>query len=766
MWIRKIKRKKLQFFLIGVILFFAAAIFAGCLLFSTQATVFVKHYFNREKNYDTFACIASPDSINLLKEKAKTDSGIEKIHCMDSLVVRDAYKLNGVSMSGLLFLLSKMEDVKNMPYTISFYKGTESSCPKDNEVFIAKVYADTNHVKIGDTITVNNKDLTVAAILKCAISPNTMMSYTPVFINETTYKELYNPADYMSLCSVKSSIDEDYSSQFITDNMEGQRQNIHFMYNLSSLISTMFSITLSGSIGMVAAIMIFIVSIVIIKFIINNNLMKEYRAIGIHKSLGDSDRVIKGYYMKAYLLIGFIAITAGSLFGIPIAYYISLLNTTNIDSFQFSNALFPIVLLSIFLLMLILTLNLYTSFKSINKITPVNAIHMGMTSSKKKLTRSLIKNAYSPLSTAMNDVIKHKGSSIMMIIMLAFSFYMSIAFVNMGYSATKIPEQGNKWFATPKSDATISGNTDEAIQKYLNNSSYVKDFIKGKFLAIFNYEYDEQKYPFNIKDINSVIYNNWSYDLTKIPFTKGRGPENENEIAFSDQLLKESTLQVGDYIELTINNVKNTFLITGSFNAKLNGGSCIAYHTDIYKLLNITDVRYDFLFVYLNNAEDYAVFKQDIIAHFDNVDVEIINEEIRTSASSVVNILTPVCNILIIIFILFSLINIINLLALENLNNRRQFGILKSLGFTTRYICLKCIAKTMLLTLISILLALAACAATMRTIYQLSSGIDSFVFSIPYTSILIATIVLAIFIITLMFCLPLRKIKPRDLMEE
>jgi putative ABC transport system permease protein len=766
MWIRKIKRKKLQFFLIGIILFFAAAIFTGCLLFSTEANIFVKHYFNRERNYDVFTCISSPDCIKQLNEKAKADPGIEKVNCMDSILVRDAYKLNGASMSGILFLLTKIDDIKNMPYATSIDRGEEASCPKDNEVWITKLYAEKNHAEIGDRITVNGTNLTVSAIIKCAISPNSMMSYNPVLINEATYKKLYDPMNYICFYSIKSSVDKDYSFRFFSDHMEGQKQNILFDYSLSTLIASMFTITLTGSIGMAAAIMIFIVSIVIIKFIINNNLMKEYRAIGIHKALGDSDRVIKGYYIKAYLFIGFLAITIGSFTGILLAYYISRLSTRYIDSFQFSNALILILLLSIFLLMLILTLNLFSSFKSINKITPVNAIRMGITSSRKKLTRSLIKNAHSPLSTAINDIVKHKRASIMMIIMLSFSFYMSIFLVNMGYSISKIPEQGNQWFATPKSDATISGNTSEAVQKYVRNSPYVKNCIMGTFLTIFNYEYDKQKYPFQLEEINSVIYNNWSYELTQIPFTKGRGPENENEIAFSDQLLKESTLQVGDYIDLTVNKVENTFLITGSFNSKLNGGKCIAYHTDIYKLLNMKDVHYSFIFVYLNNPKDYGIFRQDVMTHFDNVNVEEINDEIRTAASSVVDMLTPVCNILIVIFILFSLVNIINLLALENLNNRRQFGILKSLGFSTRYICLKFVSKTMVLTLFSILLAFAGATLSMRGFYHLISGIDSFVFSVLNTGILVAAIVMAILFITLMFCLPLRKIKPRDLMEE
>ncbi len=764
MWIRKIKRKKLQFFLISVILFFAAAIFSGCLLFSTDASVFIKHYFSREKNYDTFTCIESKDSAELIMQKAAADPDIAEAKCLDSVMIHDAYKLNGEASAGFLRIFSKLDNYKNLPFAASIYMGEEAACPKDNEVWVTKVYAHKNKVKIGDVMTVNGKALTISAIMKCAISPSSTMSFTPIFLNDTTYNQLSEDKNYAGIISLKSIVDENYTYDFVKSNVDNQ--NLLFIYNRSTLLNSMFGISMTGGIGMVAAVMIFVVSIVIIKFIINNNLMKEYRSIGIHKALGDSNRTIKGYYLKAYLFIGLISITIGSIAGIPIAYYVSLLNLDYIDRFQFSNAIFPIITISILLLMLILTLNLLSSFKAINKITPVAAIRMGITSSKKKLRRSLIENAYSPLSTAVNDIAKHRGSSILLMIMLAVSFIMSISFVNFGYSITKIPEQGNKWFLTPKTDATVAGNTDEKVQEYIKNSHYVKDMIKGKYLVMFNYGFDKEKYTLDMTDVNAVIYDDWSYDKTKINFDEGHGPANQNEIAFSEKLLNNSSLKVGDYIELSINNIKNTFLITGSFTTMVNNGFCIAYHSDLYKLLNKPDTKYDFLFVNLKNKDDYVAFKQDVTSHFENVSVDVINEEIKTAATSVVDILVPVFTILIIVFILFSLINIINLLALENLNNRRQFGILKSLGFSTRYICMKCIAKTMLLTLLSILFALAVCSAIMRKCYQLASSIDSFVFSIPLTVILIGVTVIAIFLITMAFCLPLRKIKPRDLMEE
>jgi putative ABC transport system permease protein len=299
----------------------------------------------------------------------------------------------------------------------------------------------------------------------------------------------------------------------------------------------------------------------------------------------------------------------------------------------------------------------------------------------------------------------------------------------------------------------------------IENNHYVKDMIKGEFLAMYDFDYDKDKYQINIKDIASIIYDNWSEDLTKIPFDEGRGPENENEIAFTGKVLKDSSLKVGDYIDLTVEGVTNTYLITGSYTSMLNGGFSVGFHNDLYKLIHKTP-EYNYLFVYLNDAKDYSAFRKEITTQYKDVSIEVINEEIKTAALSVVDIAKPVCFLLTIVFILFSVINIINLLALESLNNRRQFGILKSLGFSDRYICLKFIWKTMLLTIFSILLAIGIYAAALRKCFQLSVGINGLVTSYPNTGLLILIIVALIFLITIMFCLPLRRITPKDLMEE
>jgi putative ABC transport system permease protein len=122
--------------------------------------------------------------------------------------------------------------------------------------------------------------------------------------------------------------------------------------------------------------------------------------------------------------------------------------------------------------------------------------------------------------------------------------------------------------------------------------------------------------------------------------------------------------------------------------------------------------------------------------------------------------------ILVTVFILFSLINILNLLLTQQLDNRRKFGILKSLGFTTGYICRQNLCETILLTIVSICLALGIHFAISAKLFYALIGINGLVNNAQLLCILIAAIFAMILIISMMFCIPLRKISPVDLMEE
>lgn len=61
--------------------------------------------------------------------------------------------------------------------------------------------------------------------------------------------------------------------------------------------------SLMGGITSFASLFIFVAAVFVIRFIISNNILKEYKSIGIYKELGFSKKQIFKFYILVYFLI-------------------------------------------------------------------------------------------------------------------------------------------------------------------------------------------------------------------------------------------------------------------------------------------------------------------------------------------------------------------------------------------------------------------------------------------------------------------------------
>ena len=143
-------------------------------------------------------------------------------------------------------------------------------------------------------------------------------------------------------------------------------------------------------------------------------------------------------------------------------------------------------------------------------------------------------------------------------------------------------------------------------------------------------------------------------------------------------------MKIGSYLKIGIGNgTEKEFLITGTFLSM--EGKVIMMNVDAMKSI---DSKYepDNCFITLNDKNDFGEFKNDIVSKYNDVDV---NEEwtaLKSAVTSIESMLSNIMKIMLIIFIIFAVMSIINILSLTISGKRKEYGILKSLGFSTRYI--------------------------------------------------------------------------------
>lgn len=766
MWKKKLRYKKPQFILIGIVLLFATAIFAGCVSYTLETTSFTKSYFGDDNCPDLFYLVRGENAQKYFLENKSAIADTNEVFYQPAKMVEANMVLGNKVLPKYCTAIMALEDFQKVPWNMEIAVGKEQYQPGDNEIWVSSIFADENNIQVGDTIKLignYSAQLKVSALINTAISPNGIMGIYPFYANQATLNSLDEPkATYISVKLNKNIESEEsfkhkFSNEFYNNVVyDFDQAGLEMCFSTAS--------TLLGGIGTIAALVIFIVSVVLIRFMLKSTLMREYRSIGIYKAVGFTSKRIKYFYLGSYIFVGIIAIPLGAILGFPIAKILGTITFKYLGTFNFSSITLLVDVITVFFLMLLLIINILLTLKSISKITPVEALNIGMTSSKTKLKKSAIKNAHSPLSMAINDIFKRKGMSIMIVLILTVSFYLSLFFSSINYTCGNMENNLDKWFGTPKFDCMINTNCTEELSSYLENISYINGITYCTYgTKVKNIKCNDEDIDFSYTAF--LVYSSYDESTFDFPYTNGKPPQNPNEIGVSISQLKAFGLKVGDYINLTIGDYTGDYLICGVFPSFMQGGKNIHFLGSEFDRCNI-EYTYNNILISLNADTTYESFKAEFQSKFPALQMENTFTVLISSTKSITDLATPITTILVGVFFLFSLLNIINLLLMNNIENRRQYGILKALGFTNRYICLRSLFKILTLSVVAAFLAQLLQASISGPLFFAIVNINGYESPAYLNAVITSTIMGILIFTTLMLTLPLKKIAPTELMDE
>lgn len=248
---------------------------------------------------------------------------------------------------------------------------------------------------------------------------------------------------------------------------------------------------------------------------------------------------------------------------------------------------------------------------------------------------------------------------------------------------------------------------------------------------------------------------------------EGRFPEYDNEVIIAKKYAGENKLKIGDEITLESNGRKADYIITGYTQVTNNlGKDCMLTRQGYARLGELQNLNY-----YLNLREgvDSAEFNEEISARFDvnvTVDIESVVEgavEVYITLMRVIVIAVLFLSLIIIIFVLYLLIR--NLLSAK----KRDYGILKALGYTTGQLILQTALSFMPTVVLSVAAGIIlSCFVINPLLSVFMSGIGivkcTFVISAGFNIAAGVGLVLASFIFACLMSLRIRKIVPRELL--
>ncbi len=754
MWLIKMKHKKLQLLLTGILLLASAGLLNMCLCIAFELKSFSHVAINETNSPDGY--VFDIGTKNFKDNFPNTDylDEIESVTALTGKAVTAPILYNGNDFKQMYDLMLSADGWKDFGYLELVDGEDRANGPKKGEVWLAEVLTETNNMKLGDTLTLHYAEpleLIISGVFRSTCFPKAV-GYSPMLVNPADLETASHEQDgAMFAVNIK-----DYSS----DRLIEMFQESQYSFDTRSrdvIRNSMMSFSdLIASVGVLASSFIFIISMVILGYIIRNNLMKEYRTIGVYKSLGYTSKSIAGFYIAGYMTVGVIAVVLGSFASINLVESVGNILAAFVTPFKLSGNVFAVTIFTILVILALLYLNLRLQFAKIKKISPVEAISIGTAKTERKLPQSAVKNAKTPFMAAVNELIKYKKSSALLLLAITLPMFLCLFFGMAWNSADTILDNGNLWFNLPKSELYVTGRLNNDAQDYISHSKYVKTAVYGDYgLGNCKLEGYPDAPDYELYD----VYSSFPEESTEVRMAEGKSPKNKYDAAVSTNLLSKLHLSVGDPLPLTIGGITKDYTISGSYETM--GTDIMLTAGAVSECIDYTPSR---AFIFLNDINDYERFKRDIEMNLPETAVYKEWFALKYTIKSVSDMIKPISLVLIIAFVSFSLLSVIIVLMADNKNWRRKYGIMKALGFRALYIIRQSGFKYCIIAAVSSALALGLHILFSQKLAAMVL-VDAFRSSAILDAFIIGGFILLITLSAIIISLSVKKISPIELME-
>lgn len=376
---------------------------------------------------------------------------------------------------------------------------------------------------------------------------------------------------------------------------------------VASIISSII-IAFSGVIFMVA----FIMAIYRIKSGIDENLT----AIGTLKSLGYTSNQIAFGYVFEYIIISFISSLIGTVLayaGAPLYHKILILTT---GVYIENTAHIHLDLIIILIITLLIALAAYLSTSKVKKLPVAVILRGGLLSHNIKKNAVELEHAKGSINQilCLKHLIMYKRQNISICTIISIiSFTLCFAFIlfeGFGINDTFIKNILDTELT--EGNVTLDPHADiEEISTVINSNENVRKTIRMGL---------------EIATINNTSYNVCVIDnfknLETIKITEGSFPINDNEIAITVHVASLLNKSIGDVITLSAIGIKADYIITGITSSTLSYNTYL--NEDGYKRLYAAYTP-NTICAYLDTGYTYEQFTAFIFNNFGYTQSELLS---------------------------------------------------------------------------------------------------------------------------------------------
>lgn len=524
------------------------------------------------------------------------------------------------------------------------------------------------------------------------------------------------------------------------------------------------------------ALIAIVVALIIVRFAIVSNIEDDIKNYGVLKGTGYTTADLRRGMLIQYLIVTALFTLIGCIIGSVALPIVSGLVGSS-SALIWKCAVSPWSIVAAILVPAIIVAGVvYLFSRKLAAITPTVALRSGISSHSFKKNHVPLEKVKGNVNVALsakstlNDMRRNITVGIVVAIMSFLCVFTAMLHYNLNIDNDAIAQVSGY----EPSDVTVVGRGD-IIDKRLAENPHVVNFSRalqgGTTIS-------SDKMPGIF--INAYIRDDWTKANRKMVY-KGRYPENENEICINKDLAEYFNAKPGDYITLYQKRMPVEYLVTGLFQ-DMQGR---------HALMNIEG----YLRVFPEEAEKIDSYAWNGYVDFDTKESadefvrETVKEILETKESGLMNcyysenekgkyissalttgaeVLTIAMDIVTVIALFVTLLFVIRL---KTIRERRNIAINKAMGYTTGGLIVQMnlgmICVVALASLIGCILG-ALLTTPLISMVMGGFGVMTLQLTIHYGWVfgIMAAIIAAAAVISVLVSLRIRRITPRSLLVE
>ncbi|MFV0393380.1 MAG: FtsX-like permease family protein [Coprobacillaceae bacterium] len=777
-YIRKGKGQIATFFIIVVVA--ATLMNIGLLVWSNyDANFTAKAKESNHANIGIFIQEDDKEIVNTFEQELLNDKRSKEVEVRKTLFANSEF-IYGTGVQNRFCAVLNAEDTQEIN-KITYIEKSEKHI--DNPVYLPYLYHTGGNYDIGDEFTIKftmdegnvKKTYTVAGFYEETFLATINSSICSIILEDAEYQALSkeksgamlgtyflatvnNAEDAEAFMSEHYNILEKRISPKLIDSAH---------YDLIKQARTVTS-TIGALIVVAFSIIIMVVSLIIVRFHVNNTVEEEMQNMGALKALGYTSQQIVNSLLLQFLIIGGI----GSILGIIISYQVipwfsSLLAAQagiiweqGID--MLTNSITLTILLTATVLMA------YSASRKILSLHPIMALRGGINTHNFKRNILPLDKAKGNITVilAIKQFIQSIKRNIWITLVIILATF-TACFSGILYCGAVLDDvYFTNIFAGEVADLQAITNNATDLDNLLKKVSEIEGIDKAIYYQVdtlTNVEDNTQVLGYITPDYKEVDFQGMIYD--------GRFPIHDNEIAIGGTLAKRYNKEIGDTFSIVKNDESYAYLITGLIQGANYMGHDICVTEEGYQ--HVSSELTKRMNIYLEDGTTVKEVIEILEKDFSETIIKVtdVSKEMAASVGTYQELISIITVTIVAITVIIIMIILYMIIKTTIIRNKKPLGIQKAIGYTNKQLimqtALNFLPVLLIGTILGTILGYFGVNPLLSTLFG-DIGLVKVEFMRPV--VLFIIIIIGIsglgFVIGILTSLRIRKISPHALMSE